>query len=93
MTDETEEVEEEGEVEDEADEGYCEPPLSVTLVEGDVSIPDADLMAEALERFGVVALGWRNKDGDLECLLASEAGFKWASIESIGKRANIRSVQ
>ena len=88
MTDETEVPEDEGlEVEPE----YFPTPCN--LVEGDISIPDVDLMAEALERFGVVALAWRNKpDGELECLLASDAGFKWASIESIGKRGNIRAV-
>lgn len=87
MTDEPEEVEE-GEVE--------EPeyfPTPVSLIDGDVSIPDIDLMAEALERFGVVALAWRNRDSEMECLLASEAGFKWASIESIGKRPNVRAIQ
>ena len=89
MTDEIEvpEKEESEEVEPE----YFPTPCS--LVEGDVSIPDVDLMAEALERFGVVALAWRNlQDGELECLLASDAGFKWASIESIGKRGNIRAM-
>ena len=87
MTDEAEIPEEE----EEAELEYS--PTSCNLVEGDVAIPDVDLMAEALERFGVVALAWRNKqDGELECLLASDAGFKWASIESIGKRGNIRAV-
>ena len=88
MTDEPEEVEEEGEAEDDAP-----PLLTIALVDGDVSIPDYDLIAEALERFGVVALAWRNRGEELECLLASEAGFKWASIESIGKRPNVRAIQ
>lgn len=80
---------------DDGEEDYGEPlpPLTVNLIDGDMSIPDHDLLVEALDRFGVVALAWRNRGEELECLLASEAGFKWASIESIGKRPNVRAIQ
>jgi hypothetical protein len=69
-------------------------PRTCSLAPGDAYIPDMDLLDEALARFGVVALGWRSReqDGEIECLLACEAGIKWVDVTSIGRRGNLRAV-
>lgn len=87
MSDQPEEVEEEGGEYDPRPFGLCE---------GDIYAADTDLLGEALEALGVVPLAYQSRDGQLYVLMACAAGFKWTSIESIGpekSKPSLKSVQ
>lgn len=83
----------EPEIEEEEGEEY--EPRNFLVCEGDVFVPDSDLLAEAMDKLGVVPLAYQSRDGQIYVLIACSAGFKWADIESIGKseRPKLRPVQ
>lgn len=84
MTDESELPDEE----EEGDDTYV--PTSTTIVDGDVYIPDTDTLHAALEALGVVPLAYMHREGQMYVLIASQAGFKWADIESFGSKPERR---
>lgn len=68
-------------------------PTALHVQDSEIGIPDVDLLAEALERHGVCPLAYQARDGQLFVLIAAEAGFKWADIESLPARGRLKAIK